>query len=397
MKKIIVIPLLLGTFALGIVLSDLVIQGINAALGTELSTKAQLEKKLALAGEERAQIQNKMAETSQQADALRREHDQLKQQTTEREANLNSLINDMNTNVNPALIKDILLSTPTSRVEGKGKIFLNPAGTESLLEPTTSDDPIVNEFQDTFNKKAKEILDVSKGILGEKIGQLNQELVRRNDELADKNVALIKKMREEEHYKEQIGQLNTQLQQTNEELKDKNTKLTEKLEEVEKYKKELEEHKKYINDLEGIKGDLQKTVGVLETKIENGRLKVRFEGDILFESGKHELKKEGKDLLESVFSILRKSVAQNDIFIAGHTDNVPIRAESRDRYESNWVLSTYRAIEVVKYLVEKGIPPQGVTAAGYGEYKPIADNTTPEGRTINRRVELFLIPRIIKR
>ena len=166
---------------------------------------------------------------------------------------------------------------------------------------------------------------------------------------------------------------------------------------MEKYKEELEERKKYINDLEGIKSDLEKTVGVLETKIEKGRLKVSFKGDILFESGKHQLRQEGKQLLESVFPILIKSTVQNDIFIAGHTDNVPIREDARDQYESNWNLSAYRAIEVVNYLMEKGISPQSMTAAGYGEFNPIADNSTDEGKAKNRRVELFIIPRIIKR
>jgi len=177
----------------------------------------------------------------------------------------------------------------------------------------------------------------------------------------------------------------------------KKKQLEAKLNEVEKYKKELEEQKKYINDLEGIKSNLQKTVGVLETKIENGRLKVSFKGDILFESGQHALRQEGKELLESVYEILKDSTKQNDIFVAGHTDNVPIRPDARDRYESNWTLSTYRAVEVVKYLVEKGLSPKHMTAAGYGEFKPVAGNDTEAGKSKNRRVELFLIPRIIKR
>jgi len=183
----------------------------------------------------------------------------------------------------------------------------------------------------------------------------------------------------------------------NDQLKDKNKELTARLNEVEKYKKELEDHKKYITDLEGIKSDLQKTVGALETKIEDGRLKVSFKGDILFQSGKHNLREEGKKLLDSVYSILEKSAQNNDIFIAGHTDNVPIRSDAKEKYDSNWTLSTYRAIEVVKYLVDKGMKPKSLTAAGYGEYKPITANDSAEGKAKNRRVELFLIPKIIKR
>lgn len=390
MKKIILIPLFIVTFILGIVLSDLMMQGFNKLFKANITTKANLEKKL-------EEARKKLEKTKQKKEESEIKLKNLSGKVSKKQADLKKLIKEMDTKVNSSLVKDILLTTPSSQTGSKGRIFLDPSGTEALLKPTTTDDPMVDEFKKTFNKKAKEILDVSKGIMKEKIGQLNKELLRINDEVKDRNVELIGKLRKEGKYKKEIGKLNKELLRVNDELKDKNEELTGKLREVEKYKEELEEHKKYINDLEGIKSDLEKTVGVLETKIEGGKLKVSFKGDILFESGRHQLKKEGKELLESVFPILFKSTEQNDIFIAGHTDNVPIREDARERYESNWNLSTYRAIEVVKYLVEKGISPRSMTAAGYGEYKPIADNVTPEGKVRNRRVELFVIPKIIKR
>jgi chemotaxis protein MotB len=383
MKKALFVFAFIITFVLGVVLSEFIIQGLNAVLGTGIRTKQELN-------EEKAQVEKAR-------DAIQQQYDELSAKVDKKQTDLDNLIKDIDTKVDSTLVKDILLTTPTTETGEKGQIFLNPQGTEALLKPTVSDDPTVEAFKNTFNKKAKEILDVSKGIMGEKIGQLNKELLRINDELKDTNVELIDKLRAEEKYKKQIGDLNENLKSTNEELKGKNEELNKKLKEVEQYKKELEQHRKYINDLEGIKSDLQKTVGVLETKIEDGRLKVSFEGDILFESGKHYLKEEGEKLLESVFPVLSKNVVNNDIFIAGHTDNVPIREDAKDRYESNWNLSTHRAIEVVKYLVEKGMSPRSLTAAGYGEFKPVADNSTPEGKAKNRRVELFLIPKIIKR
>jgi chemotaxis protein MotB len=390
MKKIIAIPALIVTFILGVVLSDLVMQGINGLLGTGIITKAGLQKQL-------EEARKKQEETEQRVEAAVKKYEELSEQVDKKKANMDKLMDELNTGVNASLIKDILLTTPSNETGDKGRIFLDASGAEALLKPTTDDDPTVEEFKNTFNKKAKEILDVSKGIMKDKIGQLNQELLRINDEVKDRNIELIGKLREEEKYKKKIDDLNAELVDTNDQLKERNEELNAKLKEVEKYKQELEENKKYINDLEGIKSDLQKTVGVLETKIEDGRLKVSFEGDILFESGRHELKEEGRQLLDRAFSVLSKSVPKNDIFIAGHTDDVPIREDARDRYESNWVLSTYRAVEVVKYLVGKGLPPRSVTAAGYGEYKPVADNSTAEGKAKNRRVELFLIPRIIKR
>ncbi|UCH92969.1 MAG: OmpA family protein [Candidatus Aminicenantes bacterium] len=384
MKKAILIPAFVLTFVIGVALSDLVLQGINGIFGKDIFlTPHQLKKKI-----EETQIKSK--ETEKKLADIKENYDDLTNEMTKKQANLNSFIKEIDTKIDPALINDILLKTPSSETGSQGRIFLDASGSEVLLEPTTTDDPTINRFKETFNKKAKDIIDAAKGILKNKVGEYNKELVRVNDELEERNVELIGKLKEVEKYKKEVDRVN-------EELKDRNTQLEAKLKEVEKYKKELEEQQKYINDLEGIKSNLEKTVGTLETKIEDGRLKVSFKGDILFESGRHQLRAEGKKLLDSVFSILNESTQQNDIFIAGHTDNVPIRADARDKYESNWTLSTYRAIEVVKYLTEKGIGPGSLTAAGYGEYKPIADNSTVEGKAKNRRVELFLIPKIIKR
>lgn len=354
MKKAILIPAFILVFIVGIAMSDLVLNLFNSVFGKDVfTTNHVIEKKM--------EEKEKLAKANEAAQ--KKKFDQLANKMTRREANMNSLNKEIEAKVNPALIKQMLLSPSGTGSGPNQRMLLDAQGSESMVTPTTStDDAAVNQFKQTFNEKAQTIIDVSRGILKEKVGRLNQELRRINNELTDRNVELIGKLKE-----------------------------------VEKYKKELEEHKKYITDLEGIKSNLQKTVGILETKIENGRLKVSFKGDILFPSGKHQLRPEGKKLLESVYDILKKSTENNDIFIAGHTDNVPIKPAAREKYESNWTLSTYRAIEVVKYLVEKGMAPQSLTAAGYGEYKPIATNDTDQGKAKNRRVELFLIPKIIKR
>jgi len=352
MKKTLIGISLVVVFVLGVALSDLILSGINAILGKEIFTTHHT-------------LEQQMAKNRQDYDAeltaLKTKNQEMADKMTRQQAGMNSLIQEIDTRVTPDLIKEILLTPPASPAKDN-QILLNTPNREALLNPSAIGEPLANEFKRSFNDKAKTIIQVSRGILKEKISQLNHELMRINNELTDRNVELISKLRE-----------------------------------VEQYKQELDEQRKYIRDLEGIKNELQETVGVLETKIENGRLKVSFKGDILFASGKHQLRVEGQQLLDSVFPILQKSTEQNDIFIAGHTDNVPIRPDARDKYESNWTLSTYRAIEVVKYLVTKGMPPQSLTAAGYGEYKPLTDNTTDEGKSKNRRVELFLIPKIIKR
>ncbi|HHW18203.1 MAG TPA: OmpA family protein, partial [Firmicutes bacterium] len=79
----------------------------------------------------------------------------------------------------------------------------------------------------------------------------------------------------------------------------------------------------------------------------------------------------------------------NPIRVEGHTDNWPI---STDKFPSNWELSTARATNVVRFLIEEaGIQPERLQAAGYGEYHPIDSNDTPEGRQRNRRVDVILM------
>lgn len=108
---------------------------------------------------------------------------------------------------------------------------------------------------------------------------------------------------------------------------------------------------------------------------------------ILFDTGRADLKPESTKVLD-IISKLIPSI-QNDIMVQGHTDNVPINSST---YKSNWELSTQRAVGVVKYFIEnKGLDPTRFSATGYGEYKPLVDNTTAENRAINRRVDILIV------
>ena len=81
------------------------------------------------------------------------------------------------------------------------------------------------------------------------------------------------------------------------------------------------------------------------------------------------------------------------IHVIGHTDNVPIRGNARLRFPTNWELSTARALAAVRFLTERaGVDPRRLGAVGYGEYRPVADNSTPEGRARNRRIAITILP-----
>lgn len=128
--------------------------------------------------------------------------------------------------------------------------------------------------------------------------------------------------------------------------------------------------------------------GTIQVSFRKGRMIVELPSAVLFDSGRTELKAEGKAAIEKVTEALA-TVAHRDLMIAGHTDTVPINTR---RYKNNWELSTQRAVVVVNYMIEKGLPPDHLAAAGYGEMDPIADNATEEGKAKNRRIEIQLMP-----
>lgn len=126
------------------------------------------------------------------------------------------------------------------------------------------------------------------------------------------------------------------------------------------------------------------------------RLTINMVDRVLFDSGHAEVKPAGQRVLKQVSDVL-KTVADKQIRIEGHTDNVPISAKLRDRYKSNWELSTARATTVVRYLIDQGgVDPQHLSAIGYADTQPIASNETVEGRSANRRIEIVLYPKDLK-
>jgi len=123
-----------------------------------------------------------------------------------------------------------------------------------------------------------------------------------------------------------------------------------------------------------------------------GKLTVNMVERILFDSGSAEVKSGGKEVLRKVGDVLA-TVADKEIRVEGHSDNVPISSKLQGRFPSNWDLSAARAINVVQFLrTGLGIPGERLAACGYGEFRPLADNGTAEGRAQNRRIQIVLVP-----
>jgi len=127
--------------------------------------------------------------------------------------------------------------------------------------------------------------------------------------------------------------------------------------------------------------------GSVVTRIEERGLVVRFTDSALFDSGRADIRPDSRLILDRISEVIGQ--IPNQVRIEGHTDSRPINTL---RFPTNWELSTARATAVIRHFVEgHGLDPERLSAAGYGEYRPIADNTTPEGRQQNRRVDIVIL------
>ena len=126
----------------------------------------------------------------------------------------------------------------------------------------------------------------------------------------------------------------------------------------------------------------------LLVKIDKGRMVVGMATDILFPSGSAKLSKPGKAAVANVGKLLA-SIAGREFQIEGHTDNVPIGSAG---FSSNWDLASQRAINVLTVMKEAGVPQERLSAASFGETRPVSPNETAEGRAANRRIEIVVVP-----
>ena len=115
-------------------------------------------------------------------------------------------------------------------------------------------------------------------------------------------------------------------------------------------------------------------------------LKLVLTEGVLFDSGRSELKEKAKEVLNPIVEELKK--LPNDVFVEGHTDNVPIKS---GRFSTNWELSMARAYSVISYMESLGMDKRKLAGIGYGENRPVADNLAPVGRARNRRIEISLM------
>ena len=169
------------------------------------------------------------------------------------------------------------------------------------------------------------------------------------------------------------------------------TALSNKLDEANVLATKLsEENKNVVQTQQSLEDEMRKALESKEVTISElrGKLTVNILDRILFDSGEAELKTEGQRILEKIAGVLMQHT-NRQVHIIGHTDDVPIHR----KFASNWELSTARATAAVRFLQERaGVDPRRLGALGYGQFHPIAPNTSAEGRAKNRRIEVVILP-----
>lgn len=126
--------------------------------------------------------------------------------------------------------------------------------------------------------------------------------------------------------------------------------------------------------------------GLVTLNANEERVRLVLKEAVVFDSGRAELKPQAEPILSEIAAEIAKM--PNEIIVEGHTDNVPIH---HGRYASNWELSMARAYAVIQFFEQHGIDPKRLSGSGYGEFRPVSDNATPEGRAQNRRIGITLL------
>ena len=317
-----------------------IIARITDELSLSLEEKEELRSKLSSLGEEQQLLKNQLQE-------LGGENQLLVGQLSDSQGRIQSLLESLSSSKG----ENEILETQISSVENQNQSLRDQIASleqDSLIQGTN-----LNEALAQISRLSEDIK-----ILSNEIQLLNNLLDSKEAEIASNKI--------------ELGELGDRL----------NRVLTSELFKLQKYKSEFF-------------GQLSETLGQREDiQIKGDRFV--FQSEILFESGSADIQAEGRVALSLVAKTLidlsdKIPTDLNWILqIDGHTDRVPIATA---KFPSNWELSHARALEVVKFFIQQGVPADKLSANGYGEYQPISLGSSPEDLKLNRRIELKITQR----
>lgn len=256
------------------------------------------------------------------------------------------------------------------------------------------------QLKDNYNRQTKSIESLNAEIkdLTEKFVTLEATLEQTEDSLNEK----------QQNIEKLESSLDLLKQNSETALKQRIAENEVLLEKIAEKKDELADRMARVEELEGLIARQQQAMRNLKEKLSDallnfedkgltveardGKVYVSMENKLLFRSGSWKVESEGKKAIESLGSVLADN-PDIAVLIEGHTDNIPY--SGKGQLKGNWDLSTKRATSIVNLLLENSyILPQNLTAAGRGEYLPIAPNSSREGRAANRRIEVVLSPQL---
>ncbi|GJL80763.1 MAG: flagellar motor protein [marine bacterium B5-7] len=218
----------------------------------------------------------------------------------------------------------------------------------------------------------------------EHTAELEQKLSEANARIAERTDNLTAERSRVDTLEADLADLNRRSEELVQQLQVRESEVTQLNEERDKARLELE----------NLRNEIEQVVAAKDTEVREIRDRVtliRMDSDIVFAFGSTRLREKGQAVLDSIAEYARNN-EDRIISLEGHTDSVPISVDRRNIFPSNWELSAARAASAARYLESKGIPPERLRIVGYGEYRPVDDNKTPEGRSANRRLEIVLSP-----
>lgn len=228
--------------------------------------------------------------------------------------------------------------------------------------------------------------------------ELSQSLTmsRRNSQqlearLADLRAQLSAQTQDNRSAQEKLARLEKNLDLANQETRELEKNNLELRKRVARFEDKLRLQIQLEKDL-AAQFSFEVSKNLVSVKRTGDRVILSLESSLLFSSGSANIRRPGQNLLKKIAANLRR-YTNREIQVQGHTDNIPISDRLAEKWESNWELSAWRATRVLRYLVEVGnVDPRKISAAGLGEFQPIADNSSQEGRAKNRRIEIVLFP-----
>lgn len=232
-------------------------------------------------------------------------------------------------------------------------------------------------------------------VLNRNLGQQKDEIAKLKQQITDLMSDTTRLGQAIRDYRKSLYSNLSEQEKLNMLLKEKMEKLAEREATINKLQAEVDAQNACLQSLlnsvkDALLGFSSDELTVTE---KNGKIYVAMSDKLLFESGSAQVNKQGKEALGKLAEVLKKQ-HDIDVFIEGHTDNKPIKTV---QFKDNWDLSVVRATSVVRILTKDyGVNPLQILPCGRGEFMPVDNNESVEGRAHNRRTEIIMAPKLDK-